>query len=122
MRSKRKNILFVENDRFIAEAIKDMLERHDFEVTVSSRSTEALILIQSQPEIFDVVVSALNLPNLNGVELAKEVHDVRTDMPFILCTGDGRIKEDEIKKLGVIKKIFYKPFSLVDFIEEIKIC
>lgn len=122
MESKKKNILFVENDWSVAVTIKEILERYDFEVTISLRSTEALMFIQSQPKIIDIVISDLHLPNYNGVDLAREIHDVRTDIPFILCTKDKSINEDEIKGMGIINKIFYKPFPLEDFIETINAC
>lgn len=122
MRPKKKKIMFVENDRYIVNIIKDLLEMNNFEVTLSSRSTEALEMIQSQPGNFDIVVSALNLLNLDGLELAKAIHNVKADMPFILCTRDNSIDEDEIKNLDIVKEIFVKPFSLVDFMKTIVTC
>ena len=77
MESKKKNILFVENDWSVAVTIKEILERYDFEVTISLRSTEALMFIQSQPKIIDIVISDLHLPNYNGVDLAREIHETK---------------------------------------------
>ena len=120
MKPKNKNILLVEDDQSVADTIKEILEQFEYNVTISSRSTEALRLVHAHPETFDMVMSDLHMPNMNGIELAKEIHDVKTDMPFIICTGDNSIEADKIKKTKGINEVFIKPFPIRDLVATIK--
>ena len=56
-----------------------------------------------------VSTNDMTMPNLRGDKLAKEMMEIRTDVPVILCTSySERISDDEAKKLG-IKAYAIKP-------------
>ena len=120
MKPKNKNILFVEDDQSVANTMKEFLERFEYNVTISSRSTEALRLVQAHPETFDMVMSDLKMPNMDGIELAKKIHGVKTDMPVIICTGDNSIEADKIKNTEGINEVFIKPFPISELVAKIK--
>ena len=120
MKPKNKNILFVEDEPSVANTMKELLEKFEYNVTISSRSTEALRLVHAHPETFDIVIADLNMPNMNAIELAKKIHDVKINIPFIICTGDSSIETDKIKKIEDINEVFIKPFPINDLVSAIK--
>ena len=50
-------------------------------------SREALALFKEDPSRFDLVITDQTMPEMTGVELAKEILAIRADMPIIMCTG-----------------------------------
>lgn len=109
-----ERILLVDDNAAVAHSVKSSLERLDYKVTVRTSSLRALELFKKNPEKFDLVVTDQSMPQMTGAHLAKELIEVRTDLPVILITGLGQIlTEQEIQFLGV-KACLGKPFDAAD--------
>jgi CheY-like chemotaxis protein len=112
--SGQERILFIDDEKMLAEMGKIMLERLGYGVTVCTGSMEALAVFQEQPERFDAVITDQTMPGLTGVELARRMLQVRPDIPIILCTGySNLVNEDQAKTLG-IKGFIMKPMAKKD--------
>jgi CheY-like chemotaxis protein len=75
---------------------------------------EALALFSRNSEAFDLVVTDLTMPRMNGVDLAAKIREVRSDIPIILCTGfNDVITEQEARSKGIAGLIF-KPACTAD--------
>lgn len=83
-------ILFVDDDRAMCEAMSSELEEHGYNVAWRKRAPEALQLLIS--EDFDVVITDLNMPEINGVELCRRIADARRDVPVIVITAFGSLE------------------------------
>ena len=115
--NRRKRVLYVENDPDLFETVAQMLELIGYEAFISMRSKEALRLMESQPEKYDLVITDLNMPEMDGLELTARILEIRPDIPVVLCTGLDIMKvEREAKKAGV-RVILPKPF----FLRELKL-
>ncbi len=71
----------------IVVAVSQMLELPGYSVTAKTSSTNALEIFQIQPDIFDLIISDMVMPEIMGDELAKTMREIRPDIPIILCTG-----------------------------------
>jgi two-component system cell cycle sensor histidine kinase/response regulator CckA len=61
------------------------------------------------PEDFDLILTNLTMPKLTGLELAKEILQVRPGIPVLMCTGYGeQLTVDRAKALGV-REVMLKP-------------
>ena len=110
-----ERILFVDDEEMLGRMAKKILERLGYEVVVLNSPVEALQLFEKQPELFDMLITDLSMPEMDGIELAREVIALRSDLPIILCTGNSSILcEDSLKDVG-IKKLVNKPFNKNDF-------
>ncbi len=69
----------------------------------------ALRAFQNHPELFDLVITDLNMPDLTGDELAKAMISVRPDIPIILCTGFSEIITEEKMAASGIRGLIMKP-------------
>jgi CheY-like chemotaxis protein len=58
-----------------------------YEVTAFSKSLEALQSFKEAPDSYDLIITDMTMPGMTGVELAREVKQIRSDIPIILCTG-----------------------------------
>ncbi len=107
-----ERILFVDDEETLVYAGRGILERLGYEVTTRTSSVEALIAFQAQPDKFDLVITDMTMPNKTGTELAKELLQIRPDIPIILCTGfSEQTSEENAKELG-IREYVSKPIVI----------
>ena len=110
----KEKILVVDDEESIVDLTKRMLERLGYMVTSQTDSLVALEVFRSKPEYFDLVISDQTMPKLNGAQLAKEIMQIRSDMPIILCTGySSKIDDEKARSLG-IKAFAMKPVRLAE--------
>lgn len=84
---KGGHILFVDDEAAIVKIGKKILERIGYTVETATGSMEALNLFKSSPDKYRLVITDLTMPQMTGIELAKELIRIRPDIPIILCTG-----------------------------------
>lgn len=110
-----ERILFVDDEEDVVFAGKKMLERLGYHVVTGRDGLEALNLFRGQPDNFDLVITDQTMPNLTGVELARELIQIRPDIPVILCTGLGPTAERALKgeeeELAGIREVALKPLD-----------
>ena len=107
-------ILFIDDEKILAEMGKSMLERLGYQVTVRNNSIEALETFQNQPDLFDLVITDQTMPGMTGADIARRMIQIRPDIPIILCTGYSTvISEEKAKSIG-IKEFAFKPLSKKD--------
>jgi len=79
-----------------------MLKNLGYDVTAKTSSVEALEAFRNNPKGFDLVITDMTMPNMTGVELTKEIMNIRPDVPIILCTGfSEQIDEKKAKAMGI---------------------
>jgi len=116
----KERILFVDDEKAMVDAIQPMIERLGYKVTARTSSIEALEAFRANPDRFDLVVNDFTMPNMTGMELAKELLKLRSDIPIILCTGYSEyINEDKAKGSGV-RAFLMKPFVLAKIANTIR--
>jgi PAS domain S-box-containing protein len=110
-----ERILFIDDEESIAKLGRQSLERLGYKVKATISPMEALELFRSQPDEFDLVITDLTMPKMTGDKLVKEILNIRTDIPIILCTGfSDKIDEKKAKEIGAANFI-EKPINQRDF-------
>jgi CheY-like chemotaxis protein len=108
----RERILVVDDDFVIAEMNRRILELLGYTVAVTTSSKEALAQVRAHGDDFDLVLTDQCMPNLSGVELAREIVRIRPDLPIILCSGYiSNVTKEEALACG-IRKYVMKPVEL----------
>ncbi|QAZ66477.1 PAS domain-containing hybrid sensor histidine kinase/response regulator [Solidesulfovibrio carbinolicus] len=85
---RRYRILLAEDDAINRMVAVGMLNKLGHQVTVAQNGREALLLLDAQP--FDIVLLDVQMPVMNGVEVAKAVREGwggRPDMPIVATTA-----------------------------------
>jgi PAS domain S-box-containing protein len=109
-----ENILFVDDEESIVSLMRQILERLGYQVEVKMNPVEALELFRSNPDQFDLVITDMAMPQMTGDKLVKEILNIRSEMPIILCTGfSEKVTEENAKALG-IKAFAMKPMAIRD--------
>jgi nitrogen-specific signal transduction histidine kinase/ActR/RegA family two-component response regulator len=105
----KERVLFVDDEENLVLLGKDMLTGLGYEVAGRTSSVEALEVFRVKPRYFDLVITDMTMPNMTGVDLAKDILMIRPDIPIILCTGfSDMISEEKAKNIG-IRKFIMKP-------------
>ena len=60
---------------------------------------------------FDLVITDRTMPEMTGVELAKEVLAVRIDMPIIMCTGYSQVVDADRAREAGVRAFAMKPLT-----------
>ena len=82
-----KKLLIVEDDRRVSDVLKRGLEEAGFSVSIANDGEMALKLFCS--EQYDMVISDIMLPKMDGFELSKEIRHVNSDIPILMLTALG---------------------------------
>lgn len=85
----KAQILIVEDDHDLREALVTTLELSKFRVREAANAQEALARLAEAP--VDMVVSDVNMPGLSGHELLAEVQRLYPGLPMMLITAYGQI-------------------------------
>lgn len=115
-----ERILLVEDNQNLLGMSKQMLEDLGYEVTPRTSSVEALEYFKVCSKKVDLLVTDMTMPNMTGVQLAREIHKIRPGFPVILCTGfSDRISEENYQEQG-INGFVMKPMTRRDIGEVIR--
>jgi PAS domain S-box-containing protein len=104
-----RHVLFVDDEQGLVRMMKRLLESQDFRFSGFDDPLMALEAVRANPDQFDLVVTDHNMPHLSGLELAKAVKEIRTDLPVILASG---YITEELRSEAVaagICELIYKP-------------
>ena len=104
-------ILVIDDDHALARYLETLLVRHGFAVTVSHTPSEALETVMANPHSFDLVITDQLMPQITGLELARDIRDVRADLPVILCSGNPDAIDRTLLAYTTIKAVFAKPIE-----------
>jgi len=120
VRGGSERVLLIDDEQSVLHLTVKLLERLGYAVTARTNGREALDLFRQDPDQFDLVITDLSMPEIDGDRLAADLIKLRADIPVILYTG--YVKEDcadEAARIGV-KAILNKPFSAADLAKTVK--
>ncbi len=115
----RGRILLIDDEAYNARSFELILKEIGYEITIHTKSTDALEDFRNNPTGFDVVVTDLTMPVLNGFELSQKLLDIRPDTPIIMMTGNNEIINEEKAQLIGIRAFMLKPIDIVVLTENI---
>ena len=111
-------ILLVEDDNRLASLIKRGLEEQDFVVTLAYDGITGKKLILNFP--YDLMITDIILPQLNGLELCKEVRKLKPEMPIIMLTALGTT-DDKVEGFDSgADDYLVKPFDMRELLARVQ--
>ncbi|WP_445712087.1 sigma-54-dependent transcriptional regulator [Flavobacterium sp.] len=101
-------ILIIEDDNTFNNMLLHFLKRHDYEVVQTFTANEALDQVELHS--FDIILSDLRLPDIDGLTLLSILKEKQKNIPFILMTAYADVKTAvKAMKIGAADYIS-KPF------------
>lgn len=114
----RETILFVDDESYIADVGKEMLEDYGYRVDISTSSRQALEWFRASPLKYDLVITDYSMPEIPGDRLVREILRARPGIPVIMCSGiplPGDVL-DQLELAGVL----IKPFDMMILVEAVR--
>ncbi len=108
----KEKVLVVEDEKEIKEILNEMLTSLGYKVSLASNGQEALETLEKNNYDFDLIISDIIMPEMDGYELYSKIQSLKPSVKFIFTTG---YSDEALKELGVkLKKINFlkKPFTL----------
>jgi len=105
-------ILVAEDEVPVREFIRRVLETRGHAVTIVADGAEALIKLNRAK--FDLLLTDIAMPNMDGVELALKVARDYPDMPVLMMSGYAMERRRAADLVDLARGILQKPFSMAD--------
>jgi len=113
-------VMFIDDEEALLELFQFYLESNDMEVSSFGEGESALEAMRANPGYWDILVSDVSLPGMDGLEIVRHVRDINPLLPVILYSGFKKPKfKEKAEALGV-SRILVKPVVPSDMLIEIK--
>ncbi|MFH1152484.1 MAG: ATP-binding protein, partial [Pseudomonadota bacterium] len=107
-----ENILFVDDEKTLVDLGKSFLEIYGYNVETRISPHDALEAFRTRPDKYDIVVTDMTMPGMNGDKLSREIKAIRSDIPVVICTGFSLdISPNDFESMGV-EGILMKPVPM----------
>ncbi|MBI5655632.1 MAG: response regulator [Geobacter sp.] len=113
-----KYILVVDDDRDCLEMFRNFLLQEGFSVKCAASGDEALSILKDST--IHLMVTDLNMPKMNGIELAKKASIIMPFMPIILHSGDISPELPLLAEVVGISRVMAKPVKPGAMLEAIR--
>lgn len=116
-------ILVVEDEVMLRELYAEYLSIADesYDVTIVEDGSQALNELNSVQKGYDLIITDLVMPKVDGTNMVKEIRKTNNDIKIIVVSAvtDPFVKEKLIEQYSVYR-YFMKPFSITDVFEVIE--
>lgn len=105
-------VLIVDDSEVARLELRNILEGGSHQVTEAEGCARALSILESVKD-FDIILADYNMPDYNGIELAKRAHEVKgyEKIPYALISAQNVSSfRNEAKEAGIVATL-YKPIS-----------
>ena len=110
-------VLYVEDEKYLAEAVKHNLEKEEFDVDLAFDGEEGLQM--AVDSIYDCVILDVMLPKLSGIEILERMREKKVMTPVIILSALSEV-EDKIHGLNSgADDYLAKPFKTAELVARI---
>ncbi|WP_058868512.1 response regulator [Chloracidobacterium thermophilum] len=117
--AQARRVLVVEDDPEVRATVSAALLAGGFAVVEARDGQAAWNLIQQQSGRFDLVVTDVRMPNVNGVQLASSIWETYPALPVLFISGYTD-KQDTGQSFAFRDNLIYKPFTAAEIVEKVK--
>lgn len=114
------NILFVEDEASVRVIAAKSLRKKGYTVTEAEDGEEALEILEDAPEPFDLLLSDVVMPELDGPGLLKQGRQYLGDARIVFISGYAEEKFSELLAEEPDVTFLPKPFTLAELAEKVK--
>lgn len=112
-------ILLIEDEHKLANAIKRALELQKYAVDVAYEGEDGLSLAIGE-EAYDLIISDIMLPGINGIELCQKIRQESIHTPVLMLTAMGQIQDKVAGLDGGADDYMVKPFSFDELFARVR--
>ena len=112
------NILIVEDEKKVARALQQGLEREKYRITVAHTGEEGFFLATTRS--FDLILLDLMLPGRDGIEILQSLREKRCQTPVLILTAKDTVDDRVIGLDAGADDYLIKPFAFPELLARIR--
>ena len=109
VKSSQTRILVVDDEEYVRDLLRDILEKEGCEAIVAEGGRQALSLFDN--ENFDAVFTDVGMPDMNGWELSRALRQRDSKIPVAIITGWGEAVGSQERQAAQVDWVVTKPFE-----------
>lgn len=109
---RRCHVLYLDDEAMVVELVRARLEWLAYQVTGCTGMMEAFDALRADSAAFDVMVTDYNMPEQSGLEVARALSQIRTNLPVVLASEYLSPTHQAIALAAGVRGIVYKPTLL----------
>lgn len=114
---KNMSILYVEDEKDLREVTHEILKSFTKNQYIAENGQEGLEPFKKYEKNIDLIVTDINMPILNGLEMAKEIKNINPNIPIIITTAFSN-KEYLLESIDIgIDKYVLKPIDIAKLLQ-----
>jgi CheY-like chemotaxis protein len=112
--------MVVDDTPAVLEAVSMLLESLNCaEICRFDSANEALEAFLANPNAYEIIITDLDMPEMNGIELCEMIHAVAPTQSVLLATGSSEITEREAASQGFCGML-RKPFPVRELLKQLE--
>jgi diguanylate cyclase (GGDEF)-like protein len=114
---KDTTILYIEDENDIKDATSEILNKFVNRILLASDGKEGLEIFKNNSDIIDIVITDINMPKMDGLEMSREIKQINNNIPIIVTSAysDTNYMLDSIE-IGIDKYVL-KPIDIEQLIK-----
>jgi len=113
--SAQTRILVVDDEEYVRDLLRDILEKEGCEAVVAEGGHQALSLFEKGN--FDAVFTDIGMPDMNGWELSRALRQRNHNIPVAVITGWGESVGTQDRQAAQVDWVVAKPFDTPQIVE-----
>ena len=110
-------ILVIDDEKMVCDTLAMILQRGGHEAHCVERATLGMRVFRKDP--FDMVITDIFLPDMDGLEVVRQLHSEFPDTPIIAMSGGGQVLQEDFlpaaRRMGAAQ-VLHKPFNATDLL------
>jgi PAS domain S-box-containing protein len=115
-----ETILMVDDEKHLADVYSKLLNSLGYHTLAKTDSREALETFRNSPGSFDLVITDHTMPRMTGMDLARQILQIRPNMPIIICSGHNDSLNEHSARQAGIREFMIKPLLMQDLAGKIR--
>ncbi|MCG6878799.1 MAG: response regulator [Deltaproteobacteria bacterium] len=108
-------VLVVDDEKGIRFLLSEVLLHRGFDVSLAKDGQESLEKLENNH--FDLVITDINMPRLDGVSMLKNMQQTGREEKIIIMTGNPSDQRLMDKDMPQVVTRLYKPFDMKEFLD-----
>ena len=113
-------IIVIEDEGILCKVLVEILLRRGHEADSAQSGEKGMEMLRQEP--FDVALVDIRLPDIDGLDLAREIHLEFPNTRIILMSGGSESQDEEYREMAMsygVSEVIHKPFLVEKLLETI---